>query len=598
MFAIIALLPLVVLTIAIALLREGSRYLKYVALAASVTPLLLVPWLLGSIGTMQSIRWLTVGTYTLHVTTMLLPLNLLLFTLVSIIAPLVVLYANGFMDKLSEDRRFYIEILTFQAAMLIFSIAGNFITLLIGWSFLSITSYLLIGFWNHKENAPGAARKAIITVIIGDLSILASAAIMFTTFSTLNFLTIISDIGGNFVASGPFYIAMVLLLVAVLTKSAQFPFQEWLADAMEGPTPVSAFLHSSTMVKAGTFMAIILFPLFVAAKLSSLMVLFGGVTIVIAISNALVNKNIKRVLAYSTMEELALILFALGVGAYAAAIYFFVMQTFYKALLFFYAGTVIKGNEESEDLENVRLYRGSRLLLAIGLIGTLSLAGFFPFNGFFANIMVESSLMSNMLAYAFMLLVDLGVSFFIIRWFVLPLRKVKNAALLHKLSFSFAMLDKKMVYASTILAAITLAAPLGSIYIIGAIKGMNHYGYAAAVPSSELLDMVVEMLIVLAGIYFAYYLFYKKGRRIEKTYWLFNNSTAFNAFYRYFADFIYYLGGAAEFADILINEYFDKIGFKTAKLGGYIRNIETGSVSIYVIALIIGLALLIVGVLV
>ena len=598
MFAIIALLPLVVLTIAIALLREGSRYLKYVALAASVTPLLLVPWLLGSIGTMQSIRWLTVGTYTLHVTTMLLPLNLLLFILVSIIAPLVVLYANGFMDKLSEDRRFYIEILTFQAAMLVFSIAGNFITLLIGWSFLSITSYLLIGFWNHKENAPGAARKAIITVIIGDLSILASAAIMFTTFSTLNFLTIISDIGGNFVASGPFYVAMVLLLVAVLTKSAQFPFQEWLADAMEGPTPVSAFLHSSTMVKAGTFMAIILFPLFVAAKLSSLMVLFGGVTIVIAISNALVNKNIKRVLAYSTMEELALILFALGVGAYAAAIYFFVMQTFYKALLFFYAGTVIKGNEESEDLENVRLYRGNRLLLAIGLIGTLSLAGFFPFNGFFANIMVESSLMSNTLAYAFMLLVDLGVSFFIIRWFVLPLRKVKNAAMLHKLSFSFAMLDKKMVYASTILAAITLAAPLGSIYIIGAIKGMNHYGYAAAVPSSELLDMVVEMLIVLAGIYFAYYLFYKKGRRIEKTYWLFNNSTAFNAFYRYFADFIYYLGGAAEFADILINEYFDKIGFKTAKLGGYIRNIETGSVSLYVIALIIGLALLIVGVLV
>jgi len=598
MFAIIALLPLVVLTIAIALLREGSRYLKYVALAASVTPLLLVPWLLGSIGTMQSIRWLTVGTYTLHVTTMLLPLNLLLFILVSIIAPLVVLYANGFMDKLSEDRRFYIEILTFQAAMLVFSIAGNFITLLIGWSFLSITSYLLIGFWNHKENAPGAARKAIITVIIGDLSILASAAIMFTTFSTLNFLTIISDIGGNFVASGPFYVAMVLLLVAVLTKSAQFPFQEWLADAMEGPTPVSAFLHSSTMVKAGTFMAIILFPLFVAAKLSSLMVLFGGVTIVIAISNALVNKNIKRVLAYSTMEELALILFALGVGAYAAAIYFFVMQTFYKALLFFYAGTVIKGNEESEDLENVRLYRGNRLLLAIGLIGTLSLAGFFPFNGFFANIMVESSLMSNTLAYAFMLLVDLGVSFFIIRWFVLPLRKVKNAAMLHKLSFSFAMLDKKMVYASTILAAITLAAPLGSIYIIGAIKGMNHYGYAATVPSSELLDMVVEMLIVLAGIYFAYYLFYKKGRRIEKTYWLFNNSTAFNAFYRYFADFIYYLGGAAEFADILINEYFDKIGFKTAKLGGYIRNIETGSVSLYVIALIIGLALLIVGVLV
>ncbi len=598
MFAIIALLPLVVLTIAIALLREGSRYLKYVALAASVTPLLLVPWLLGSIGTMQSIRWLTVGTYTLHVTTMLLPLNLLLFILVSIIAPLVVLYANGFMDKLSEDRRFYIEILTFQAAMLVFSIAGNFITLLIGWSFLSITSYLLIGFWNHKENAPGAARKAIITVIIGDLSILASAAIMFTTFSTLNFLTIISDIGGNFVASGPFYVAMVLLLVAVLTKSAQFPFQEWLADAMEGPTPVSAFLHSSTMVKAGTFMAIILFPLFVAAKLSSLMVLFGGVTIVIAISNALVNKNIKRVLAYSTMEELALILFALGVGAYAAAIYFFVMQTFYKALLFFYAGTVIKGNEESEDLENVRLYRGNRLLLAIGLIGTLSLAGFFPFDGFFANIMVESSLMSNTLAYAFMLLVDLGVSFFIIRWFVLPLRKVKNAAMLHKLSFSFAMLDKKMVYASTILAAITLAAPLGSIYIIGAIKGMNHYGYAATVPSSELLDMVVEMLIVLAGIYFAYYLFYKKGRRIEKTYWLFNNSTAFNAFYRYFADFIYYLGGAAEFADILINEYFDKIGFKTAKLGGYIRNIETGSVSLYVIALIIGLALLIVGVLV
>ncbi|HVA82835.1 MAG TPA: proton-conducting transporter membrane subunit, partial [Candidatus Aquilonibacter sp.] len=337
MFILLAVVPLLISIAIISILKRESGAIKAVALIGSLTPLLFAALLMGQVGTSQTINWFSVNGAQFTITANLMPINFLLYLLVSIIAPLVVLYSIGFMNVLSENKRFYIEMLAFEAAMVTFSIAGNFLLLFIAWEFLSVTSYLLIGFWNYKESANSAARKTITIILLGDIALLAAIAIFFVTYSTLDFNTIIAQAGiGGLSAS--VLAALTLVLIAIFTKSAQFPFQEWLSAAMEGPTPVSAFLHSSTMVKAGVFLLLVLFPLYSGTKLMPVIEIVGALTALIGIGNALVGTHIKRILAYSTVEELGLMLFAIGIGAYSAAVYFFFAQTFYKALLFFYAG--------------------------------------------------------------------------------------------------------------------------------------------------------------------------------------------------------------------------------------------------------------------
>ncbi|MGI0141689.1 MAG: NADH-quinone oxidoreductase subunit 5 family protein [Candidatus Micrarchaeales archaeon] len=582
MFPLISIVPLLVSILLIALLKRESRLIKIIALIGSLTPLLFIPFL-GS-GS-QNITWFSVNGVKFLITTLLGTPNFVLFTLISIIGPLVVLYSFGFMDVMSENRRFYIEILAFQAAMLAFSIAGNFITLFIAWEFLSVTSYLLIGFWNYKENANHAARKTITIILIGDIALLAAIVIFFVTYGTLDFTALIAMAGSSAIGA-PVLAALVLVLVAAFTKSAQFPFQEWLSSAMEGPTPVSAFLHSSTMVKAGVFLLIILFPLFESTRLMPIIAIFGGVTALIGISNAIVGTHIKRILAYSTVEELGLMMFAIGIGAYSAALYFFIAQTFYKALLFFYAGNLMKANK-TENITEMRNAGRNRILLISGLFGVLALAGFVPFNGFFANVGLESA-STSVYTYGFMLFVDLMVSIMIARWFFMPAKKVLNKGIESRLSLSYDSLPRSMTIPVVILAALCL---------IGAYVAATLTGTGLPV-GLGINDAAIETGLVLLGIVAAYFLFYKRQYKehpkLRVVNNLLGNTLLFDGFYHYVASFGYHIASVFEYFDSELNHIFDSFGRLVSAFGGVVRRIETGSVNAYAIATMIGLAIIVV----
>ncbi len=591
------LLPVLLGISVVALLKEDSKLIKPIAVAAGALPLLIFIASMSQIGTVISYDWFSIQGLIFPITVSLLPLNALLFFLVSLIAPLVLVYSNGFMDLLYENKRFYAQLLAFEAAMLLFSVSGNFILLFVAWEFLSITSYLLIGFWNNKESAARAARETITMIFIGDIALLACIVLLFHAYQTLDFGLLISIITTSSLSSVG-SIAFLLLAIAIFTKSAQFPFHEWLPAAMEGPTPVSAFLHSSTMVKAGVFVVIILYPLLQVARLLPIIAAVGAITVIIGVGNALGGRHIKKVLAYSTVEELGLMLFALGIGAYAPAVFFFFAQTFYKALLFFYAGALIKVNG-TENLDEMKEARHNRLLLFSGLFGVLALAGFVPFSGFFANIFLEGGAY-GWFVLGFMLIIDIGVSLLILRWFFIPAQKTTAPSKRTKMHVAYDTLPKSMLYPMAVLAVACLIS--GFLYSnVGAlISSMGNYGYdiSGTLVLGGIWMMLVETVVVLIGAVFAYRLYnVQKNRnptaRGAITNIFLNNSNITESGYTLVSSFGYYFAGLFEMIDVEINETLDNVGKVISMLGGNVRRVETGSVNIYALMMIIGLLCLI-----
>jgi NADH-quinone oxidoreductase subunit L len=500
------------------------------------------------------------------------------------------------MDLLYENKRFYAQLLAFEAAMLLFSISGNFILLFVAWEFLSITSYLLIGFWNYKESAARAARETITIIFIGDIALLACIILLFHAYQTLDFSLLISTItASSLSAAGS--VAFLLLAVAIFTKSAQFPFHEWLPAAMEGPTPVSAFLHSSTMVKAGVFVVMVLYPLFGAAHLLPVIAVIGAITVIIGIGNALGGGHIKKVLAYSTVEELGLMLFALGTGNYSAAVFFFFAQTFYKALLFFYAGVLTKANG-TENLEEMKEAGHNKLLLFSGIFGVLALAGFIPFNGFFANMFMEGGA-SSILTYGFMLLIDLGVSLLIFRWFLIPAQKITAPGKRAKLHIAYDTIPKSMLYPMLVLAVACLLSGFLFSNLSGFLSSSNTYGFNANTKVSlGINDMLLETIVIVVGAVIAYRMYstrksVSRSQRGVIVNLLLNNSSITESGYMLVSNFSYYFAGLFEMIDVAINENLDNVGKVISMLGSNVRRVETGSVNIYALLMIIGLLCLI-----
>ncbi len=588
MIALVLLIPLFAAIIAIAVVKNDS-WISYIALTGTLASLALLPVVSRGV---TELNWFTVGAASIDITVMVTPINLLLIAAVLIIAPLVYAYSIGFMERKIEHRRFFIEMLAFEISMLAFAMSGNMILFFISWEFLSITSYLLIGFWNHREKANRAARKAITIVFIGDICILASIAILWSAYGSLEFNTIFYNV--HAVPQAVYYAAL-FMIIAVATKSAQFPFQEWLPDAMEGPTPVSAFLHSSTMVKAGVFAVIVLFPLFALTNTLGIITVISAFTAVLATLNAMKETHIKRVIAFSTVQELSLMLLAVSAGAMLAGIYFFIAQTFYKALLFFSAGAVMKatGSEDIKGKAHGMSY--DRLLVITTLFGVLSLAGFIPFDGFFSNVGLGASLSQNIPVYVFISVIGVLTSFYIFRWFLLASRKSNDPVLRAR----YAVQPKIMVYTMAILAVLTLAASfvffnIGSLLRSGAAPAgyLQPYLYGN-VPSNatEYLVVSAEALIGAACGYVAY------RKRISASQTLsaiMYNSTIFNSAYALVAAFACGIAEGAALFDIYLNMFFDYIGRAVYSSGDVVRRVSTGSINAYALIFAIGLVIVLV----
>ena len=590
MIALVLLLPLFIALIAMALINDKrAGIIRYIPFFASLASLLLIPFISSG---ESSLSWFSIAGHTFSITTVDSPINALLLLIVFSMASIIFVYSFGFMDALSEQKRFYMEMTAFEIAMAGFAMSGNFIMLFISWEFLSLTSYLLIGFWHSRESASRAARKTVTIIMIGDIALISAIVIFYTIFGSLNFITILTSISSvPALYHNSFLIGVFLLIVAIFTKSAQFPFQEWLPDAMEGPTPVSAFLHSTTMVKAGVFATLALLPLFMDTGYSNILLYFGILTAAIATLNASRELHVKRVIAYSTIQELSLMIVAISSGAILAGIYFFIIQSFYKALLFFSSGVMMKATDD-EDLNKITGLRENKLLYFSTLFGALSLAGFFPFAGFFSSISLTStfSLSENFIIYLILSLISIGTSFYIFRWLLLASKDPTDS----KVKIRYKTAPKSMIFTTALLAVLSLAS--SAIFLI-----MRRIPPSITLSRSYLVgtlplgissgEGVLETALILIGLGISLQL-YSKTKRSQPMViydWIVHSTLLFNKLYEYTAAFVYYLAEGIAIFDLYLSDSFDYLGHLSYSLAERLRYIAVGDTNLYVLIFSIGI---------
>jgi NADH-quinone oxidoreductase subunit L len=317
------------------------------------------------------------------------PLSSIWLLFVTGVGMLIHIYSIGYMAHEGGYYRFFGYLNLFMFSMLTLVLANNYVLLFVGWEGVGLCSYLLIGFYFHRKSASDAAAKAFIVNRIGDAGFLLGMFFVAWYFGSLRFTEVTTLArSGHFAIGDPIITAATLLLfVGACGKSAQLPLYVWLPDAMEGPTPVSALIHAATMVTAGVYMVARSNALFVLAPKSMLVVaIVGALTAIFAASIGLVQNDIKRVLAYSTVSQLGYMFLALGVGAFAAGVFHVFTHAFFKALLFLGAGSVIHSMSGEQDMRNMgdlghRIPTTHRTMF----IATLAIAGIFPFAGFFSK---------------------------------------------------------------------------------------------------------------------------------------------------------------------------------------------------------------------
>jgi NADH-quinone oxidoreductase subunit L len=326
--------------------------------------------------------WISGGSYRSGLEVMIDPLSVFMMLIVAGVGALIVAYSIGYMDGDDEERRYFAYMSLFVFSMLLLVQGGNLLLLLAGWGMVGLSSYLLIGFWHQRPSAIAAAKKAFVMNAIGDATMALAFFLLIKKANSLEF----GILGGEYSSTVANLVALGLLGGAV-AKSAQLPLQTWLPDAMEGPTPVSALIHAATMVTAGVYLIVRTHAIFEQApKVADLAAGLGAGTLLLAGLIALVQVDIKRVIAYSTMSQIGYMFLGAGIGSYANSMFHLMTHAFFKALLFLAAGIVIHALADEQD---IRKMGGLRTLMPrtywAFLIGSLALVGIFPFAGFFSK---------------------------------------------------------------------------------------------------------------------------------------------------------------------------------------------------------------------
>jgi NADH-quinone oxidoreductase subunit L len=314
------------------------------------------------------------------------PLSVTFILFVTAVGTLIHVYSVGYMHGDENFGRFFAFMNLFCASMLVLVLGSSFLVTFLGWEGVGLCSYLLVSFWFQRNSAAVAGKKAFVTTRVGDFGFMVAMFLIFSELGSLNYSAM--NAGASKLAAGTATAIALLLFLGAVGKSAQFPLHVWLPDAMEGPTPVSALIHAATMVTAGVFLVARAHPFFEASGGSALTVvsIIGAATALLAATVALIQVDIKRVLAYSTISQLGFMFLALGVRAYAAAIFLVVAHAFYKATLFLGAGSVIHGNADNQDMRTMGGMRKYMPYTALGfIIAWLAIAGVPPLAGFWAK---------------------------------------------------------------------------------------------------------------------------------------------------------------------------------------------------------------------
>ena len=343
----------------------------------------------------QIIEWISSGDFVANWSINVDPLSSVMLVVVTFVSALVHIYSIGYMSHDPHKPRFMSYLSLFTFSMLALVVSDNFLQLFFGWEGVGLCSYLLIGFWYKKETANNAAIKAFIVNRIGDFGLAVGIFLIFFFFGSINFEEVF-QVAPQFIEKKLLFFGFELnlitliclfLFIGAMGKSAQFLLHTWLPDAMEGPTPVSALIHAATMVTAGVFLVVRCSPLFEYSQVAlNVVAIIGMITAIFAASVALVQNDIKKIIAYSTCSQLGYMFFAAGVGAYHVAIFHLFTHAFFKALLFLGSGSVIHAFKDEQDIRNMGGIRKKLPFTYIFmLIGTLALTGFPFLSGFYSK---------------------------------------------------------------------------------------------------------------------------------------------------------------------------------------------------------------------
>src|ERR671916_14734 len=381
------------------LLRENAQYVAIlgvtVSLVFSVFALLYVAGVIPGGGSPIefSVNWIDLGAGgSFSVGVYIDGLAAVMLVVVCFVSLMIQLYSGGFMEGDPRFAWYYAVLNLFTASMLGLVLAPNFIELYVCWELVGLCSYLLIGHWYEKPSARDAALKAFIVTRIGDAALFIAIIIFWARTGTTSFEGISEAAQAGFIGGSLFATAVVLVFVGAVGKSAQFPLHVWLPDAMEGPTPVSALIHAATMVAAGGDLVGRTYDIFVQSPTAMLTVAYiGGFTALMAGTMALVKRDIKRVIAYSTVSQLGYMMLGLGVGSYTAGIFHLYNHAFFKALLFLCAGSIIYAMDSYNLFEMGGLRRRMPVTFWAMVIAGLSLSGIFPFAGFWSKDAIVAS---------------------------------------------------------------------------------------------------------------------------------------------------------------------------------------------------------------
>jgi NADH-quinone oxidoreductase subunit L len=335
----------------------------------------------------KAFTWIFAGSFHADMALLVDPLSAIMLFFVCGVGFLVHLYAVGYMHGDPGYWRFFTYLNLFMMSMLILVLADNYLLMFVGWEGVGLCSYLLIGFWYERPAASQAGKKAFLVNRIGDAGFMLAIFLIFWTAGSIDYETVFNQAHHGVFTTGVATAATMLLFVGAVGKSAQVPLYVWLPDAMEGPTPVSALIHAATMVTAGVYMVVRSQVLFLLAPTTMMVVAaVGAITAIFAASIGLVQTDIKRVLAYSTVSQLGYMFLACGVGAFSSGLFHVMTHAFFKGLLFLGAGSVIHAMHEEQDMRHMGgLYKHISGTYRTMAIATLAIAGIFPFAGFWSK---------------------------------------------------------------------------------------------------------------------------------------------------------------------------------------------------------------------
>ncbi|MDQ0257210.1 NADH-quinone oxidoreductase subunit L [Evansella vedderi] len=407
-------------------LKQKSAYVGITAMALSFILAVLVLFeRIGGDTYTNTITWLTFGDSTISMGYEVTALNAMMLIVVTLVSLVVHIFSKEYMHEDDRINVFYSYLGLFSFSMLGLVLAPNILQLFIFWELVGLCSYLLVGFWFFKPEAAAAAKKAFLTTRIGDVGLLIGLVLLFTATGSFEYGEVFAAMEAGLlngtISEALVTVIAICIFLGAVGKSAQFPLHVWLPDAMEGPTPVSALIHAATMVAAGVYLVGVMYPVFLASNTAMTVVAYtGAITAIFAATIALVNTDIKRILAYSTVSQLGLMILALGTVGYVAGLFHLMTHAFFKALLFLGAGSVIYGLHHRQDIRKMGgLWSRMKVTSITFLIGALAIAGVPPLAGFWSKELVLAAVWYEGDIFLFILavLTSLLTAFYMFRLF-------------------------------------------------------------------------------------------------------------------------------------------------------------------------------------